>query len=338
MKAWILRTPAPVEKRPLALTEVPTPEPGAHEVRVRVSVCGICRTDLHLAEGDLAAGKADLILGHEIVGVVDAVGKGASRVHEGERVGITWLGCTCGKCKHCTAGRENYCAGFRATGRDLDGGFAEYVVTPETAVFYLEQVPVPEEEMAPLLCAGVAGFCAYRLMNVSEGDTVGLYGFGPTAYYVLRVARHLGHDVLVSSRSERHRDRARRFGAAWTGDTARDQMPTALDAAIVFPPAGPLVETALRQTKPGGTLVLAPVAMSPIEIGDYSSHLWGRDIRTLYNVNRRDAEEFLELAREIDLSLGTEVVAFEELNEGMVRVKRGELREANAAVRVGEWS
>jgi propanol-preferring alcohol dehydrogenase len=337
MKAWVLRTATPVEQRPLAFVEVPTPQPGAHEVRVRVTVCGICRTDLHLAEGDLAAGKADLILGHEIVGVVDALGRGVSRVREGDRVGITWLGRTCGTCKQCVTRRENYCADFRATGRDLDGGFAEFVLARETAIFPLEHVPLPEEEMAPLLCAGVAGFCAFRLMNLSERDTIGLYGFGPTAYYVLRVARYLGHSVFVSSRSERNRDRASLFGASWTGDAAREQLPAALDAAIVFPPAGSLVETALRQTKPGGTVVLAPVAMSPINISDYSSHLWGRDIRTLYNVNRRDAEEFLELACQIDLGLGTEVVAFGELHDGMVRVKRGELREPNAAVRVSAY-
>jgi len=336
MRAWILRTPAPIEEHPLELVDLPTPDPGPQEVRVRVTVCGICRTDLHIAEGDLAAGKEDLVLGHEVVGVVDALGEGVSAVHEGERVGITWLGRTCGACKHCTAGRENYCAGFQATGRDLDGGFAEYAVAHESAVLSLEGIPLPEEELAPMLCAGVAGFCAYRLMEPAEGDTIGLYGFGPTAYYVLRVARHLGHDVFVSSRSAANLRRALRHGAAWAANAAEETMPAALDAAIVFPPAGPLVELALEPIALGGILVLAPVAMSTIEIADYSRTLWGRDIRTLYNVNRRDAEEFLALAREIDLGLATEVVPFAELQDAMVRVKRGELRHANAAVRVAE--
>jgi propanol-preferring alcohol dehydrogenase len=336
MKAWILRRPAPIEERPLELVEVPTPRPGPNQVRVRVNACGICRTDLHIAEGDLAAGKHPLVLGHEIVGAVDRVGKGVSRVLVGEKVGVTWLGRTCGRCKHCVEGRENYCAGFQATGRDLDGGFAEYVVAHEDAVFSLDGIPLPDEKMTPLLCAGVAGYCAFRLLGVAENDSIGLYGFGPTAYYVLRVGQHLGHDVFVSSRSERNLSRARRYGATWVGNAAEEELPTELDAAIVFPPAGGLVELALKQVRPGGVVVLAPVAMSRIEIHDYSAHLWGRDVRTLYNVNRQDSEKFLELATEIDLSLGTEVFPFAALQEGMIRVRRGEIQESNAAVRISE--
>ena len=336
MKAWILRKPAPIEEGPLELVEIPTPQPGPNQVRVRVTACGICRTDLHIAEGDLAAGKNPLVLGHEIVGAVDGVGKGVSSFLGGEKVGVTWLGRTCGECKHCVQGRENYCAGFQATGRDLDGGFAEYVVADEDAVFSLDGIPLPDEMMTPLLCAGVAGYCAFRLLGVAENDSIGLHGFGPTAYYVLRVAQHLGHAVFVSSRSERNLSRARRHGATWVGNAAEEEPPTELDAAIVFPPAGNLVELALKRVRPGGVVVLAPVAMSQIEIRDYSTHLWGRDVRTLYNVNRQDSEEFLELAREIDLSLGTEVFPFPALQEGMVRVRRGEIRESNAAVRIFE--
>lgn len=333
MKAWILTRPAPIEEHPLELMELPKPQPQAHEVQVRVITCGICRTDLHIAEGDLATGKERLVLGHEIVGVVHGVGEGVTRVRVGEKVGVTWLGRTCGKCRHCLAGRENYCIDFRATGRDLDGGFAEYTLAHEDAVFSLEGIPQPDEALAPMLCAGVAGYCAFRLLNVEAGEQIGLYGYGPTAYYVQRVADHLGLDVYVSSRSARNRERAHRNGAAWVGNAADDPPPDH-DAAIVFPPAGELVELALRYMKPGGVLVLAPVAMSVIRIGDYSTYLWGRDIRTLYNVNRRDAEEFLRLAREIDLGLGTEVFKFEYCQEGMIRVRRGELSEANAAVRI----
>jgi propanol-preferring alcohol dehydrogenase len=336
MKAWVLTRQAPIEECPLELVEQPTPQPQAHEVLVRVGICGICRTDLHIAEGDLAAGKKRLILGHEVVGVVDAVGEAVNRVRPGEKVGVTWLGRTCGVCKHCRAGRENYCADFRATGRDLDGGFAEYTLAHEDAVFALEGIRGPDNEVAPMLCAGVAGYCAFRLMNVEAGDRVGLYGFGPTAYYVLRVAHHLGIEAYVSSRSALNLERAHRHGAVWAGNAAEDALPVELDAAIVFPPAGQLVELALRRLKPGGVLVLAPVAMSTIEIGDYSAHLWGRDIRTLYNVNRRDAEEFLRLAREIDMSLGTEVFPFESCQDALIRVRRGDIRQANAAVRVCE--
>ncbi|MGD8869323.1 MAG: alcohol dehydrogenase catalytic domain-containing protein [Gemmatimonadales bacterium] len=334
MRAWVLTKPAPIEERPLQLVERPRPQPLGSEVRVRVSLCGICRTDLHIAEGELPVGKERLVLGHEIVGVVDAVGADVSRVRPGEKVGVTWLGRTCGVCKHCRAGRENYCAAFKATGRDLDGGFAEYAVAHEDAIFALEGIRDPDEQIAPMLCAGVAGYCAFRLMDVGGGDRVGLYGFGPTAYYVLKVADHLGIEVYVSSRSELNLERARRHGAVWVGNAAEDPLPVELDAAIVFPPAGQLVELALQRVKPGGVLVLAPVAMSTIEIGQYSANLWGRDIRTLYNVNRRDAEEFLRLAEEIDMSLGTEVFPFDMCQEGMMRVRRGAIREANAAVRV----
>jgi len=333
MRAWILEEPAPIEERPLELTEVPTPRPGPGEVRIRVLVCGICRTDLHIAEGDLPMGKERLVLGHEIVGVVDETGEGVSGLEPGEKVGVTWLGSTCGECRHCRAGQENYCADFQATGCDLDGGFAEYTVAHEEAVFSLEGIPQPDESLAPMLCAGVAGYCAYQLLDVEAGDRIGLYGYGPTAYYVQRVADHLGMEVCVSSRSERSQERARLHGAMWVGNAAQ-QPPPDLDAAIIFPPAGELVEPALSHLNLGGVLVLAPVAMSEIRIGDYSNNLWGRDIRTLYNVNRQDAREFLQLAREIAMGLGTEVFPFEECQEGMIRVSRGELTEANAAIRI----
>jgi propanol-preferring alcohol dehydrogenase len=334
MRGWVLTRQAPIEDRPLEMVDLPMPQPGAHEVRVRVAMCGICRTDLHIAEGDLAAGKEQLILGHEIVGVVDAVGDGVTRVQMGDKVGVTWLARTCGECKHCHAGRENYCAGFRATGRDVDGGFAEYALAHEDAVFVLEGIRQTDEEIAPMLCAGVAGYCAFRLTNVGAGDRVALYGFGPTAYYVLRTASYLGVEVYVSSRSERNLERARHAGAEWVGNAAEEPPPVQLDAAIVFPPTGGLVELALPHVKPGGVLVLAPVAMSTIEIRKYSSHLWGRDIRTLYNVNRRDAEEFLRHVPKIDLSLGTDVFTLERCQEALIRVRHGDIRQANAAVRV----
>jgi propanol-preferring alcohol dehydrogenase len=182
----------------------------------------------------------------------------------------------------------------------------------------------------------VAGYCAYRLMNVEGGGPIGLYGFGPTAFYVLKVAEHLGHEVLVSSRSERNLERALLHGAAWAGNAAEEEIPVELDAAIVFPPAGGLVELALQRIRLGGVLVLAPVSMSQIEIGDYSAHLWGRDIRTLYNVNRHDALEFLQLAQRIDMSLGTQVFPFSDLQDAMIRVRHHDIQQSNAAVRIGE--
>jgi propanol-preferring alcohol dehydrogenase len=333
MKAWVLEQPGPIESGPVKLTDLPLPEPATGQVRLRVLACGLCRTDLHIAEGDLPLHRSPVVLGHEIVGRVDVVGDGVVGIAAGDLVGVTWLGRTCGACRHCRSGRENYCAAFGATGWDLDGGFAEYTAVDADVVLPLAGVALPSEKLAPLLCPGVAGYGAFRLTGISSGQRLGLYGFGPTADYVLRVARHLEIDVYVSSRSDGNRERASHLGAAWVGDAARSGMPVPLQASVVFPPAGPLVEAALHDLEVGGVLVLAPVAMSTIEVLDYSANLWGRDIRTLYNINRADSSEFLRLAADVDLSVGVEVFSFEELPEAMVRLKRGQLRAANAVVR-----
>jgi propanol-preferring alcohol dehydrogenase len=334
MKAWVLPRQGPIERRPLRLVDVPEPHPGPHEVRVQVTVCGLCRTDIHIAEGDLPLHAKPVIPGHEIVGVVDEVGPEVRAVRVGARVGATWLGRTCGACRHCRAGRENYCAAFQATGWDLDGGLAELAVVHEDSAFPLPDVGMPDEETAPLLCPGVAGYCAFKLARVDPGDRIGLYGFGPTAFYVLKVARHLGHEVYVSSRSEGNLERARQHGAAWADNAAERGMPVELDGAVVFPTGGHLVERALADVKVGGVVVLAPVAMSPITIRDYSVTLWGRDLRTLYNINRSDSREFLNLVGRMDLTMGTEVFPFEECQQAMVLAKQGRLTRPNAVVRV----
>jgi propanol-preferring alcohol dehydrogenase len=334
MKAWILKTQERIGTRPLELVELPTPHPRKHEIRVKVNVCGICRTDLHIAEGDLSLKKTPLILGHEIIGVVDEVGERAVRFQKGDKVGISWLGRTCGTCRHCRSGKENYCSDFKATGWDLDGGFAEYAVAHESAVLSVDDVQLPDEEIAPLMCPGVAGHCAFRLTNAVEGDNVGLYGFGPTAYYVLKIARYLGFHVHVSTRSEANIARARENGAVWAGKDGETGMPTPLDAAVVFPPAGPLVEVALKQVKVGGVVVLAPVAMSAIEIKDYSRTFWGRDLRTLYNINIKDAQEFLSLAGKTKLEIGTEIYPLDECQDAMIRLRHGETKQPNVVIRV----
>ena len=334
MKAWVLRENGPIEDQPLELVERPMPEPGPRQVRIRVIVCGVCRTDLHIAEGDLPLRRTPIVLGHEIVGVVDSLGEGAGRHRVGDLVGATWLGRTCGTCRYCRGGRENYCDYFQAVGWDLDGGFSECAVLDEDAVLPLGGISLPDKELAPLMCPGVAGYCAFRLTGAQPGDRLGLYGFGPTADYVLRVARHLGLEVYVGSRSRRNLERARRQGAAWAGNVVKDGMPATLHSAVVFPPAGALVEAALRDLGVGGVLVLAPVSMSKIEVCKYSSNLWGRDLRTLYNINRRDALAFLELAGQTDLAVGVDVFPFEALPEAMISVRHGKLRQANAVVRV----
>ena len=334
MKAWVLDQQGPIEDGPVKLVNLPLPEPAAGQVRLRVLACGLCRTDLHIAEGDLPLRRSPVVLGHEIVGRVDVVGKGLMGVAKGDLVGVTWLGRSCGTCRHCRAERENYCAAFQATGWDLDGGFAEYTVVDADAMLPLAGIALSPENLAPLLCPGVAGYGAIKLAGVSRGQRLGLYGFGPTADYVLRVARHLALEVYVSSRSSANRERAIQLGAAWAGDAARTGMPVQLQASVVFPPAGPLVEAALKNLEVGGVLVLAPVAMSTIEVLDYSANLWGRDIRTLYNVNRSDSREFLRIAGDVDFSLGVEAFSFEDLPEAMLRLKNGQLQAPNAVVRV----
>jgi propanol-preferring alcohol dehydrogenase len=234
MKAWVLARQGPIEQGPLHLVDVPEPHPGPREVRVRVTVCGICRTDIHIAEGDLPLHAKPVNLGHEIVGVVDEVGPEVGAVRACDRVGATWLGRTCGACRHCRAGHENYCAAFQATGWDLDGGLAELAIVHEDSAFSLPNVAMPDEEIAPLMCPGVAGYCAFKLSRMDPGDRIGLYGFGPTGFYVLKVARHLGHEVYVSSRSEGNLERARRHGAAWAHNTTERGMPVELDGAVVF--------------------------------------------------------------------------------------------------------
>ena len=245
MKAWVLDQSGPIEAGPVKLVDLPLPSPATGQVRLKVLVCGLCRTDLHIAEGDLPLHRSPVVLGHEIVGRVDVVGEGVAGVEVGDLVGVTWLGRTCGACRHCRSGRENYCAAFQAIGWDLDGGFAEYTIVDADAVLPLAGIALPHEELAPLLCPGVAGYAAFHLTGVSSGQRLGLYGFGPTADYVLRVARHLEIDVYVSSRSGANRDRASHLGAVWVEDAARTGMPVQLQASVVFPPAGPLVEAAL---------------------------------------------------------------------------------------------
>jgi propanol-preferring alcohol dehydrogenase len=336
MKAWILTKQGPIEHRPLELVDLPMPRPREHEIRVKVQVCGLCRTDLHIAEGDLPLKKTPLVLGHEVVGVVDEVGSNVIEFREGDKVGVTWFAGKCGICRHCREGRENYCPAFQATGWDLDGGLAEYILVSDYAAMPLKDLKLPDEEIAPLMCPGVAGYCAFRLTNAEAGEDIGLYGFGPTAYYVIKAARHLGLNVYVSSRSAPNLERARQHGAVWAGDSSRSDMPKMLDSAIVFPAAGSLVEPALKQVKIGGVVVLAPVSMSRIEIHDYAGNFWGRDLRTLYNINASDARKFLALAATIDVRMGTEAYPFNECPDALIRVKQGKIKEPNAVILVSD--
>jgi propanol-preferring alcohol dehydrogenase len=337
MKAWILENQASIEERPLKLIEVPTPHPKDDEVRLKILVCGVCRTDIHIAEGDLPLRKSPIILGHEIVGVVDEVGEKVERFCVGDRAGVYWLHSACGQCKYCLSQRENYCPEVKCTGWDVDGGYAEYVTAPAAYALPLDGVQMSPVEIAPLMCPGIAGYAAFKLTGAQEGDKLGLYGFGPTATYVLKVARHLGLEVYVSTRSQKNIETARREGARWAANAAEEEMPCKLDAAILFPPAGNLVEPILSQLRKGGVLVMAPVSASPIRIENYSENLWGRDIRTLYNLNRSDAEEFFEIVGRLALEMGTSLFPFEELPDVLIRARQGKLEQPNAVIKVSDW-
>lgn len=331
MNAMVLKSPCPVEERPLVWMDVPTPEPGPHELRIRVRACGICHTDLHTVEGELSLPKLPVIPGHQVVGVVEEVGAGVTRFRTGERVGMAWLYATCGQCRFCRKGLENLCEEARFTGYHVDGGYAPYVIGLEDFVYRIPE-GFSDEAAAPLLCAGIIGYRALRLSGIERGGRLGLYGFGASAHVAIQVARYWRCRVYVFSRSERHRDLARRLGAVWTG-SAKDDPPEKLDSAILFAPAGPLMLDALRVLDKGGTLVLAGIYMTPIPEMDYTAHLYyERTVRSVTASTRRDGEELLQLAGEIPIHTETQQFPLREANEALRRLKEGKINGAGVLV------
>lgn len=326
MRAMVLETPRPVEESPLALREMPTPAPGPGEVRVRVRCCGLCHTDLHTVEGDLPLPRLPIVPGHQVVGIVDAVGEGVRSRREGDRVGIPWLYSTDQTCDYCRRGLENLCEQARFTGYHVHGGYAEYAIVHED---YSYSIPrnFSDENAAPLLCAGIIGYRSYRLSGIRPGERLGLYGFGASAHLVLQLARHQGSEVLVFTRAQSHRDLAVKLGATWVG-AAEDTAPQQLDAAIIFAPAGALVPHALRALRKGGTLALAGITMSAIPQMNYSLLYSERVIRSVANSTRKDCCEFLEFAAEVPLRTEIQTFAFENANEALQALKKSEIEGA----------
>lgn len=315
MRAQELSAPAPAAERPLRLVERPDPEPAPGEVRVAVSACGCCRTDLHVIEGDLDLVHLPVVPGHQVVGTVDVLGEGARRLRMGERVGIPWLHHTCGRCAHCLRGEENLCEHASFTGWTVDGGYADYVTVPEDFAVKLPEA-LTDLEAAPLLCAGVIGYRALRRAEVQPGETVALLGFGASAHLAIQVLHHWGCEVMVMTRGERHRALAAGLGAAWVG-RADERPPRLCDRAVVFAPAGELVPVALSVVRPGGTVSLAGIHMTPIPTFDYAL-LWGeRSLRSVANMTRRDAEELMALAAEAGVSTTVEVFPLEAAGEAL---------------------
>ena len=316
MRAWVVDSPGPVDAGPLRRVEREPPSAGPGEVRVRVLACGVCRTDLHLAEGDLAPRRPQVVPGHEVVGVVDQVGPGCARFHAGDRIGVPWLAASCGVCRFCAGGRENLCLDPRFTGWDVDGGYAEYCVVREAFAYGLPAT-FDDRSAAPLLCAGIIGYRALRRSQLPPGGRLGIYGFGGSAHLTAQVAMAEGARVHVLTRSAEARRLALELGAASARGGA-DPPPEPLDAAILFAPVGDLVLPALEALDRGGTLAIAGIHLTDIPRLDYARHLFQeRSVRSVTANTRADGEEFLRIAARIPIRPSTVAYPFERADEAL---------------------
>jgi propanol-preferring alcohol dehydrogenase len=320
MKAMVLRRVAPIDERPLILEELPDPVPGEREILVRVHACALCRTDLHVIEGDLPDVPVPIIPGHQVVGTVVGLGPGCERLEVGDRVGIAWLRWTCGECEFCRAGRENLCSRSRYTGYHENGGYAELAVVHEAYAYRIPDV-FSDVEATPLLCAGIIGYRALERSDVPPGGRLALYGFGSSAHVVIQIARHRGCRVFVASRGEGHRELAARMGAEWVGGS-HDLPPEPVDSAIVFAPAGEIVPPALRALQKGGTVALAGIHMSPVPEMEYESCLFHeKNLCSVEANTREDGRNLLAEAAGIPIRPEVTTFALEQANDGLIQLK-----------------
>lgn len=318
MRAAVLRSTGAIEKHPLANLVVPPPQPGPGQVLLRVRACGVCRTDLHVVEGDLPALRMPLIPGHQIVG--DVVEGATSELPVGSRVGVSWMGGVDGSCPYCLRHLENLCDAPTFTGYSVDGGYAEYAVARADFVFPLPPA-LDDLHAAPLLCAGIIGFRSLRVAGVKPGDNVGLFGFGSSASLTIAVLLHWNCKVYVSTRGESHRKLAESLGATWVGGES-DKPPVPLDAAVTFAPSGDVVIAALASLRKGGTVAINAIHLDRIPQFDYDSLLWGeRQIRSVANMTRDDARDFLQLAAEIGIRPKVTTFSLEQANEALTAIK-----------------
>jgi alcohol dehydrogenase, propanol-preferring len=322
MKAMVLHAP----RQPLRAAEIPTPRPGPGEVLLQVRACAVCRTDLHVVDGELTHPKLPLVPGHEIIGVVTARGEGVERFSPGDRVGVPWLGWTCGVCEYCRSDRENLCDRARFTGYTLDGGYAEYTVADQR---YCIPIPdsYPDTEAAPLLCAGLIGYRSLR--KAGEARRIGIYGFGAAAHIITQVARFQGREIYAfTKRGDREGQAfARSLGATWAGDS-ETLPPIKLGAAIIFAPAGELVPLALRAVAKGGTVVCGGIHMSDIPAFPYGLLWEERTVCSVANLTRRDGEEFFALVPRVPVRTMVETFSLSEANEALGRLRAGQIRGA----------
>ncbi|MDI6763325.1 MAG: zinc-dependent alcohol dehydrogenase family protein [Thermodesulfobacteriota bacterium] len=325
MKAMVLKEISTVEREPLRLEDLPDPVPGPGEILVKVSVCGVCHTELDEIEGRLQS-KLPVVLGHQVVGKVAALGSGAKRFQLGDRVGIAWIYSACGKCHFCQGGNENLCLDFKGTGCHVNGGYAQYTVVPEDYAYLIPQ-RFSDSQTAPLLCAGAIGYRDLALSGIQRGQTLGLFGFGASAHIVIQVAKYWGCETFVFTRNEEHRELAKKLGASWTGGS-EDQPPRKLNCAIDFTPVGETVPNALRVLEKGGRLILAVIRKkNPIPSMDYSKHLWDeKEIKSVANITRKDAEDFLSLAAEIPIIPEVQEFQLAEANQALILLKQGRIQ------------
>jgi propanol-preferring alcohol dehydrogenase len=324
MKAMQLKEFAPIERNPLKLVNILTPEPGPEDILIRIRVCGVCHTDLHTVEGELEKVKLPIIPGHQVVGIVEKNGENVSRFKEGDRVGVAWLNSTDGTCRFCRQDNENLCESGHFTGYHVDGGYAEYIKVPEKFAYSIPE-NFSDQQASPLLCAGIIGYRALRISGIKPGQRLGLYGFGASAHVAIQVAVHWGCEVYVFTRSEKHMALARKLGAVWTGKTG-DEPPVKMDGSVNFTPAGPTVPEGLRALEKGGTLALAGIHMSSIPDLDYQKHLYHeKTLRSVANATRKDGEELLRIAAEIPVKTTTRDFKLEEANTALKLLKDSQI-------------
>lgn len=323
MRAMRLSEYRPAEEHPLSLRDLPIPTPGPGQVRLEVQVCGVCHTDLHTVEGDIHPPTLPVTPGHQVVGVVDAVGDEVTNVHQGDRVGVPWLFSAEGGCEYCRNGNENLCPQAQFTGYDVDGGYAEYMLADADYILPLPS-EIESEQAAPLLCAGIIGYRSLRLAEVEPGERIGLVGFGASAHLAIQVARYWGCDVYVFTRSSEHRRHAKELGAAWVGG-AEDDSPKPLDRAVIFAPVGSLVPLILKKLRPAGTLAINAIHMSPIPQMDYQLLYGERTLRSVANATYQDGVDFLRLAVKIPIHSTVSIYSLEDANQALVDLKHSRI-------------
>lgn len=324
MKAEILTKQQPIENSPLQLADIPKPSLLPDEVLIKVSVCGVCRTDLHVIEGDLPVTHFPLIPGHQIVGKVVESGSSCARFKIGDRIGIPWLRKSCGTCQYCVKGRENLCDFSQYTGYHANGGYAEYATVPEAFAYPIPDM-MKDEQAAPLLCAGIIGFRAFKKSSCHSGGKLGIFGFGSSAHIIIQIALRRECEVFVISRGKKHQDLAKEMGASWVSDSA-DSLPVKLDSAIIFAPAGEIVPIALRSLDKGGTAVMAGIHLTTIPSMSYEEHLFHE--KRLVSVESNTREDGIELFKEavrLHISPKTTIFPLSEANEALLKLKKDEI-------------